>query len=124
MKPMRAEPNLHVSYFMIACAIQFTVTRIVQTKALFDLMWASFQVSFFQALSVAKGDKEGEDVCVNSFLVPILTACEASSSWGEPLCRKSDASFQTSAFRPSAAESYRLDRHSVTSKPSDERACT
>ena len=53
---MRAEQNLHISDFMIACAIQLTVTRIVQTEALFDLMWASFQVSLFQALSVAKGD--------------------------------------------------------------------
>ena len=60
---MRAEQNLHVSDFMIACAIQFTVTRIVQAEALFDLMWSSFQVSLFQALSVAKGDKQGEDVC-------------------------------------------------------------
>ena len=60
---MREKQNLHVSDFMIASAIQFTVTRIVQTEALFDLMWASFQVSLFQALSVAIKDKKGGDVC-------------------------------------------------------------
>ena len=65
---VKIRKNLHVSDFVETSAVELSVTRIVQTEALLDLLWTASQISHFQALSEARMWKQE----VSSFIIDRL----------------------------------------------------